>query len=158
MKPVPLLLTVAVSSCLTFAGLGVAAHHPEPEEPPVPMFLLSKLASLGITDTQQHDIRGILKAHQTKVEPLLRDCVRERRALRELVRKEGPVDESAIRAQSTKLGTSIANLSVEGASISQDIRKILTPAQIQKLKEMQQQGDERIDHLMDHVANAIDGK
>jgi protein CpxP len=55
------------------------------------------------------------------------------------------VDEAAIRAQATKVAAVEADLAVQRAHGAQEIRKVLTPEQIQKFKAIQEKRDSKLD-------------
>jgi protein CpxP len=80
--------------------------------------------------------------------------VTERRALRDTIHAE-TIDETAIRAQAAKVASLEADLAVQRAHVSHDIRAVLTPDQLEKLKEMQIDVDARIDGFLHRVANRI---
>lgn len=78
----------------------------------------------------------------------------ERRALRDAIRAE-TIDETAIRAQAAKVASLEADLAVQRAHVAHDIRAVLTPGQLQKLKDMQINADARVDGFLRHIANRI---
>ncbi len=113
-----------------------------------------RLAQLGLTDQQKAQVKGILRNYQPTAGPLLREVVTERRALRDAIRAQ-TIDETAIRAQVAKVASLEADLAVQRAHIAHDIRAVLTPEQIQKLKNMQTAADARVDGLLQRIANSI---
>jgi periplasmic protein CpxP/Spy len=113
-----------------------------------------KLAQLGVTADQKAQVKTILRKYQPTAQPLIQQVVTERRALRDTIRAE-TIDEAAIRAQAAKVASLEADLAVERAHVAHEIRAVLTPAQIQKLKDMQIDADARIDGFLQHVANRI---
>src|ERR1051326_612777 len=62
--------------------------------------ILEKLASLGITDAQRDQIRAILRDAKPKAEPLVKEFVTERRAMRTLI--HNGASEAEIRPQAAK--------------------------------------------------------
>lgn len=60
-----------------------------------------------------------------------------------------------IRAQSAKVASLEANLAVQRAHVAQDLRWVLTPDQIEKLKKMQVDVDAHIDQGLARVAKRI---
>jgi len=113
-----------------------------------------KLAQLGVTSDQKAQVKTILRKYQPTAQPLIQEVVTERRALRDTIRAE-TIDEAAIRAQAAKVASLEADLAVERAHVAHEIRAVLTPVQIQKLKDMQIDADARIDGFLQHVANRI---
>lgn len=101
-------------------------------------------AELGLSAQQKHDIKGIIANHKPQIQPLRKELVAERRALRTLIQSE-TFDEAAIRAQSAKVATTEADMAVERAKMAQQIRAVLTPEQIQKYLAMQAKRDHKID-------------
>ncbi len=113
-----------------------------------------RLAQLGLTDSQRAQVKTILRGYQPTVGPLVKEVVTERRALRDTVRAQ-TIDETAIRAEAAKVASLEADLAVQRAHVAHDIRAVLTPEQIQKLKAMQMDADARFDGLLQHIANRI---
>jgi Spy/CpxP family protein refolding chaperone len=113
-----------------------------------------RLADLGLTDDQKAKAKEILRQHQPTVQPLVRQSVAERRALRKVIRAE-PIDETAIRAQSAKVASVEADLAVARAYVVKDLRAVLTDDQIAKLKDMQTEFYERVDRMMEHAGKRI---
>ncbi len=105
--------------------------------------LLEKLASLGITDQQRDQIRSILQEARPKAEPLMKQLVAERRALRSLILNGA--SEVDVRAQAAKVAKAGADLAVLRAQVAPKIREVLTPEQRQKLQEMLKEMDSRVD-------------
>jgi protein CpxP len=113
-----------------------------------------RLARLGVTDAQKAQLKTILRSYQPTVGPLVKEVVTERRALRDTIRAQ-TVDEIAIRAQAAKVASLEADLAVQRAHIIHDIRAVLTPEQLQKLKDMQIDADARFDGLLQRIANRL---
>jgi Spy/CpxP family protein refolding chaperone len=112
------------------------------------------MAQAGVTSQQKAQVKTILRGYQPTLEPLVKEVVTERRALRDTIRAQ-TIDEVAIRAQSAKVASLEADLAVERAHVAHDIRAVLTPEQILKLKDMQIDADARFDALLQHIANRI---
>jgi Spy/CpxP family protein refolding chaperone len=113
-----------------------------------------RLKQLEVTADQKAEVKTILRKYQPTVGPLIKQVVTERRALRDIIRAE-TIDETAIRAQAAKVASLEADLAVQRAHVSHDIRAVLTPDQLQKLKDMQVNVDARIDGFLHRVANRI---
>ena len=152
---ITLILTVATA--LATGGVAYAKHAVSSGEGPMGILFLSKIASLGITDVQKDKIHIILREHQPKMEPMVRQCIAERRALRDMIRFE-TVDEKTIRAQSAKVATLEADLAVQRAHAAQEVRATLKPDQIEKARELQSDVDARLDHVVDRIADHLANK
>ncbi len=113
-----------------------------------------RLAQLGLTDQQRVQVKAILRGYQPTVGPLVKEVVTERRALRDTIRAQ-TIDETAIRAEAAKVASLEADLAVQRAHVAHDIRAVLAPEQIQKLKNMQMDEDARFDGFLQHIANRI---
>jgi len=113
-----------------------------------------RLAKLGVTDAQKAQLKTILRSYQPTVGPLVKEVVTERRALRDTIRAQ-TVDETAIRAQAAKVASLEADLAVQRAHVAHDIRAVLTPEQVHKLKDMQIDADARFDGLLQRIANRL---
>jgi protein CpxP len=113
-----------------------------------------KLAALGITHDQQAQVKAILRQYQPTAGPLIQQVVAERRVLRSTIRGE-TIDETAIRAEAAKVASLEADLAVARAHGVHDIRGVLTPEQIQKLKDLQIDADARVDGFLQRIANRI---
>lgn len=116
--------------------------------------MIERFQSLGVTDDQKAQIKEILRQHQPTVQPLVKSLVTERRALRDVIRAE-PVNEEAIRTQSAKVAAVETDLAVARAYVVKDLRKVLTPEQIEQLKDIQMDVYERIDRFMEHASKRI---
>lgn len=112
-------------------------------------------AELGLTADQSRAIEDIFKKNRPLAEPLVKQLASERRALRALIHAE-TVDEAAIRAQSAKVAAVEADLAVKRAHGAQEIRKLLTPEQIQKFKVIQDKRDRRFDRSMSRPDREIE--
>src|SRR6266853_1002861 len=71
-----------------------------------------KPAQLGVTANQKAEVKTLLRKYQPTVGPLIKEVVTERRALRDAIRAE-TIDETAIRAQATKVASLAADLAVQ---------------------------------------------
>ncbi|MGO9243625.1 MAG: Spy/CpxP family protein refolding chaperone [Verrucomicrobiia bacterium] len=113
-----------------------------------------RLAQLGLSDQQKAQVKSILRSYQPTVGPLVKEVVTERRALRDTIRAQ-TIDETAIRAEAAKVASLETDLAVQRAHVAHDIRAVLTPEQIHKLKNMQMDADARFDGFLQHIANRI---
>jgi Spy/CpxP family protein refolding chaperone len=115
--------------------------------------LLEKLASLGISDEQRDKIHAILREAKPKAEPLVKQFVTERRALRTLVLNGAGEDE--IRAQVAKVAKTAGDLAVLKSQTAPKIREVLTPEQREKVQEMISEFDERVDGFIEHLGDRL---
>lgn len=95
---------------------------------------------LGLTAQQKQEIKDVFKKERPLVQPLIKQHQAERRTLRTLIQAD-VIDEAAIRAESAKVAAVEADLAVQRAKAGQEIRKLLTPEQVQKFKEIQAKRD-----------------
>ena len=115
------------------------------------MALGGKLRELNFTPAQKTAARSSLKAHAPTMMPLVRKLVDERRALHDLIRADKP-DETAIRAQSARVASIQAELAVEASRLAVDLRKVATSEQVAKLREIEKQIRDRVDHGLDKAS------
>lgn len=156
-----LITSLALAASLTLGSVAYAKKTPASIFEDGAAFrteLLAKVASLGISDAQRGKIRSVLHSHQPKMEPMVRQMVSKRRELRDLIRGDGRVDETAIRAQCAKIAKLEADLAVERAFIVREAKGTLKPEQIETLKGMRSDVDARVDHVLDQVAKRISEK
>ena len=97
----------------------------------------------------------MLIGKQVLAAPLLKQLATERRALRTIIQAEA-VDEAAIRAQSAKVAAIEADLAVQRAHGAQEIRKVLTPEQIQKFKAIQERRDSKLDRFISRADRKLE--
>jgi len=111
----------------------------------------AKVRDLNVTDSPRAAAKATVKAHAPTMMPLVRKLVTERRALHDLIRADQP-DEAAIRAQSARVATVQAELAVESSRLAVDLRKIATPDQLAKLREIETSVRERVDRGLDKAS------
>lgn len=127
----------AVVTAISFSPLAASAM-PKGDCPHRPEQHMKKMETdLGLTPQQQKDADALFAQCRTSTEPLMKKLFEERRALRGLIHAD-KVDEAAIRAQSAKVSAIESDLAVQQAQSHQRFRALLTPAQIQKLKEQRE--------------------
>ncbi len=155
MKTRTKILTILGATMLLMLGDAVSVRQAAAEQKArLASGIASKLASLDITDAQKEQIRSILRNHREIVMPLIQDYVAERRALRDAVRSS-PVNEDAIRAKSATIAGQQSDLAVELAYISQEIRNVLTPEQIEKVDTLLDERDICVDNILDRIGNRL---
>jgi protein CpxP len=149
------LVGAGIVAALTVGGFfAFLAHAGTNEMTSTKGHFMERLAQVGVTGAQKAQVKTILRSYLPTTGPLIQQVVTERRALRDQIRAE-TIDEAAIRAQAAKVASLEADLAVERAHVAHDIRAVLTPVQIQKLKDMQIDADERFDAFLQRIANRI---
>ncbi len=141
------LTAIAVAGVLSAGAMTFAGGREQP-------FFAERLAQLGITDAQKDQVHTILRKYQPTVEPMIRKLVAERRALRELIHAD-TIDEKAIRKQAANVAGIAADLAVQRAHVVHEIKPVFTDEQLEKLAEMGEDVDARIDGFIDRVAKRI---
>jgi Spy/CpxP family protein refolding chaperone len=101
---------------------------------------------LGLSKEQTEQVKAIFRKHRDETAPLRKEMVSGRRALRNLIQSDKP-DEAAIREQVRKIAATGGDLAVRWAKVSQEVRTVLTPEQIQKFRALQEKRDRRIDGM-----------
>ena len=135
-------LTIAAFSLLMATGLQAS-----------PLFV-ERLADVGITDAQKQQVKAVLRKHLPEVEPMIKQLVTERRTLRDTIHAD-QVDEKAIRVQAAKVARLEAELAIQRARLVHEIKPVLTPEQIEKLKAIQTDANDRIDMMLSRVGKRI---
>jgi len=98
---------------------------------------------LQLTPQQQQQLKDIFAKNRPQGEPLRKQFMEERGVLHALTEAD-TIDDAAIRAQVAKMSAVAADMAVHRAHVSREIRAILTPEQIAKQKELQEQRDKRM--------------
>jgi Spy/CpxP family protein refolding chaperone len=138
-----------------FVGIGWASGANDSTRPHFfRQLFLGKVAELGVNDSQKQQIHSILREARPGIQPLVAQYVQERRALRKAIHTS-PVNEAAIRAQSTRVAQLEADLAVKRAHVSERIRAVLTPQQVEKLKELAGDIDARVDNMLERINERI---
>ena len=110
------------------------------------------IAALELTEDQKLQIKEILKAHKPAIQPIRKQLIMERRALRDLIQSESSSND-AIKAQVLTVSTIAAEMAVQRAQIYREVRPILTAEQIQKFMELQKARDLRMDDFFSRGTN-----
>jgi len=127
-----------------FAGFHGSAWGGEP--------MSKMIAALELTEDQKLQIREILKAHKPDIQPVRKQFIMERRALRDLIQSEFSSN-GVIKAQVEKVSTLAAEMAVQRAQIYREVRPILTAEQIQKFMDLQKARDLRVDEFLSRATN-----
>ncbi len=140
-----------------FIGIAWAVGASDPTSPrPFRHFLLGKIAELGVSDSQKQQIHGILREARPPLQPLVAQCVQERRTLRKAIHT-APVNEQVIRAQAASVAKIEADLDVKRAHVSERIEAVLTPEQVEKLKQFAEKADANVDLPLERINGRIAG-
>jgi Spy/CpxP family protein refolding chaperone len=118
--------------------------------------LLGKLTELGVSQAQKEQIHTVLRESRGTIKPLVTQYVQERRALRKTI-QTAPVNEAAILAQAARVAQIEADLDVRRAHISERIRGVLTPEQVEKLKLIAGIVDAHVDAMLERINDRIAG-
>lgn len=116
----------------------------------IPGLVREKLQAAGFTSEQRAQARTVVRQHAPTMLPLVKKIVQERRALRDLVAAD-QINEAAIRAQSARLAQFQAELAVESARLAQDLRKVATPEQLGKVRELERAVRAKVDEKLDQA-------
>ena len=106
-------------------------------------------AKLGLSEQQKVKMKEIFKQNREQTKPVFDRLITEKRNLKTLVHAE-KTDESAIRAQATKLAVVEGDLAIQRAHMAKQIRAILTPEQIEKFKVIQKEREQKFDKFGEH--------
>jgi len=88
---------------------------------------------LGLSVAQKAQVKDIFEKNRPQSEPLRKELITAKHELRGLAMAE-KTDEVAIRAQATKLAGIEAEMAIQRARVSGQIRAILTPEQLEKFR------------------------
>jgi Spy/CpxP family protein refolding chaperone len=92
---------------------------------------------LGLTGDQRVALRQLFNEHRKELQPSVEEVKAKGRVLRDLILAETP-DQEAIRKASGDLGNAIGEAAVQTSSLVKEARSILTPEQLERVKEMRQ--------------------
>ena len=145
----------ALITAVSLAPAGASAFTGD-DGPPMAGRHFKKMATeLGLSAQQQQDIKAIFQKARPQSQPQMKQLMAERHALRALIHAD-TVDEAAIRAQSAKVAAIQADLAVQRALTGQQVRKLLTPEQVQKMKDFQAKMDRRHDKAGPRAMKCMD--
>lgn len=134
----------ALITAVSLAPVGASAFMGDDGHPMAGPHFKRMATELGLSAQQKQDIKAVFQKDRAQFLPLIQQLKSEHRSLRSLVHA-GTVDDAAIRAQSAKVAAIQADLAVQRAHMGQEVRKLLTPEQVQKLKAFQAKQEERQD-------------
>ncbi len=100
------------------------------------LFSTERLASeLELTDTQRTAVEKLMDESRKQARPYVRQLMEQHKAMRALS-ASASFDEAAVRAQAAQGASIMTELAVLHARNDYELRKLLTPAQRDKMKEM----------------------
>lgn len=163
MKKKVFIAVLAVSGVLGLVMTSTAAAGPmglkgRLADTPLGKFITGRIgrvmvlrSELDMTADQRKEIRTIVKSHRAEFLEVARPITEKRRALRDAVLAEVP-DEAAIRAASEDLAAVIGDAAVLGATVSSEVREVLTDEQIEKIGQMILDNTLAADEFLDKMA------
>ena len=102
---------------------------------------------LGVTDDQRVALKKLFKEHRKDLQSSMESVRAKGRALRELVLAETP-NQAAIRETAADLANTIGDLAVQASTLAKEARSILTPEQVERLKEILQRRQKVFDETL----------
>ena len=150
-----LVVAVATAVALSSAPITAQAFMGDDGAPQGGRHFKKMATELGLSAQQKQEIKDILKRNHPQTQPMMTQLLIERRALRALVQAE-VIDEGAIRTQSAKVATIEADLAFHRAQVAQEMRKVLTPEQVLKFKEIQAKRDRQLDEFASRAGKCLD--
>lgn len=145
-------LTLGAAALVTTATAVSAVSDFPARRGEIPALIRARLSEAGFTTAQKLEARRVIRQHAPTVLPLVKQLVRERRALRDLFQAE-QIDEAALRAQSARIAQVQAEIAVQAARAVQDLRKIATPEQRGKLRELEREVRAKVDDRLEALTS-----
>jgi protein CpxP len=112
-------------------------------------------AALGLSEQQKAKIQDIFKQNRQQAEAVRAKLFTEKRNMRALVLAD-KTDESAIRAEATKIAGIEGDLAVQRAHMIHQMRAVLTPEQQAKFKTMQKERQSRFEKFHHRAPETTD--
>ncbi|MBI5724151.1 MAG: Spy/CpxP family protein refolding chaperone [Planctomycetes bacterium] len=106
---------------------------------------------LNLTDEQQQKIREIVQTNKAELAQVVQPVVEKKRALRQAVLAEN-ADEKAIRAAADELGKAAGDAAVAISKVAKQVRAVLTPEQIEMIKQCRTENDQSVDQFLQESA------
>ena len=110
--------------------------------------------NLGLTDEQVAKIKTELKGEKDTLKDLVSKLHDARVGLREAI-QTSDANESSVRSASAKVAAVEADLAVERMKIHGKIAPILTPDQLEKVREFQARLDDFLDNAINHLGDRL---
>lgn len=90
---------------------------------------------LDLSDTQRDEIRTIVKKYRAEGKEIREDLASAKENMAAVMFAD-PLDEAAVRSQFQSIVPQMEDLAVLGARIISEVKTVLTPDQIELMKEM----------------------
>lgn len=148
-------VTAALVATVAMLPTTAPAFMGDDGQPPAGKHFKKMAQELGLTAEQKQQIKEVFAKHKPQAEPLMKQLMTERRALRELVQAD-TVDEAAIKAQAAKIAGVQGDLAVLRAHGFKEIRALLTPEQAAKAKELQAKRDKKMAERANHLGKRFE--
>ena len=97
------------------------------------------LRALNLTDTQKTQVHDLFAAHRSTVQPLWEQMRATQQQLADLLLSPNPIDPNALHATAQQLAGQRDQLMQEHLTLAQEIRNILTPAQLTQATQLKDQ-------------------
>lgn len=147
---------------LALCGLGAAAAprtlSTDTAGHPLRAFIQGQLgrfltlrSELDVTGEQREAIRQIVESHRGEIATVAKPIVEKRRALRDATLAKEP-NETAIRAAANDLGKAIGDAAVLASKVKDEVGKVLTPQQVEKVEAFRLQSDSAVDRFIEKFA------
>jgi Spy/CpxP family protein refolding chaperone len=109
--------------------------------------------ALNLTDAQQQQLHQTLQSDQSANKGLILNLLNAQKALHAAIVKN-PNDEATIRSLSATVGNAKTELTVQRAKMRSQIVGVLTPEQKEKLAQLDQKRDSRLQKRIDRLNGA----
>ena len=96
---------------------------------------LRMVMDLDLSDTQRDEIRTIVKKYRAEGKEIREDLASAKENMAAVMFAD-PLDEAAVRSQFQSIVPQMEDLAVLGARIISEVKTVLTPDQIEMMKEM----------------------
>ncbi len=136
-------------------SFGAGHHHRGEGGPGMDGQFLKAIHRLQLTEAQKHDIAVILKQHREQSRTLLQQMFDARKKLFETVSAD-TFDENAVRQAARQVAGNEEEMAVLRAEISSEIKKVLTPEQLDKLTRMKADFSQRVKERVDRRLSIMD--
>jgi len=97
------------------------------------------LRALNLTDTQKTQVHDLFAAHRSTVQPLWEQMRATRQQLADLLLSPNPIDPNTLHATAQQLAGQRDQLLQEHLTLAQEIRNVLTPAQLTQATQLKEQ-------------------
>jgi Spy/CpxP family protein refolding chaperone len=152
------LLMVAAVSALGISSLHAQSADASPsatteEQPQSQKHHHGFWKALNLTDAQRQQLHQMLQSDHSANKGLMVNLLNAQKVLHDAIVKN-PNDEATIRSLSATVGNAKTELTVQRAKIRSQIVGVLTPEQKEKLAQLDQKRDSRLQKRIDHLNGA----